>query len=98
VDTIGVGAYFAKHVKDLGFPVRSIRVSEKSRRPERFVNFKAELYWDLRECFAKGDIGGLKGEHAIGQLATIRYSHNSRGQVMKRMFWEVCSARTLALV
>jgi hypothetical protein len=82
VDAIGVGAYFAKHLKDLGFPVRSIRVGEKSRRPDRFINLKAELYWDLRERFEKGAVDGLKDEQAIGQLATIRYSYNPRGQLL----------------
>jgi phage terminase large subunit len=82
VDAIGVGVYFAKHLKDLGFPVRSIRVSERSRNPERFANLKAELYWGLRERFEAGDVGGLKDEQAISQLATIRYSYNPRGQLI----------------
>ncbi len=82
MDTIGVGAYFAKHLKDLGFPIRSIRVSEKPRNPERFANLKAELYWGLRERFEKGEVGGLKDEQAISQLATIRYSYNPRGQLL----------------
>src|SRR5262249_50176339 len=73
---------FAQHLKDLGFPVRNIRVSEKSRRPDQFVNRKAELYWDLRERFEKGEIAGLKDEHAIAQLAAIRYSYSSRGQLL----------------
>jgi phage terminase large subunit len=81
VDAIGVGAYFAKHLKDLGFPVRSIRVSEKSRHPERFVNLKAQLYWGLRERFEAGDVAGLKDEQTISQLATIRYFYNPRGQL-----------------
>jgi hypothetical protein len=76
------GAYFAKHLKDLGFPVRSICVSEKSRNPERFANLKAELYWGLRERFEAGDVGGLKDEQAISQLATIRYYYNARGQLL----------------
>jgi phage terminase large subunit len=82
VDTIGVGAYFARHLKDLGFPVRSIRVSEKPRNTERFVNLKAELYWGLRERFEAGAICGFKDEQAISQLATIRYFYNPRGQLL----------------
>jgi hypothetical protein len=57
-------------------------VSEKSRHPERFANLKAEPYWGLRECFEKGEVGGLKDEQAISQLATIRYSYNPRGQLL----------------
>jgi hypothetical protein len=82
VDTIGVGAYFASHLKDLGFPVRSIRVSQKSHRPDQFINLKAELYWDLRERFEKGEVSGLNDEQAISQLATIRYSYSPRGQLL----------------
>jgi hypothetical protein len=62
--------------------VRSTRVSQKSHRPDQFANFKAELYWDLRERFEKGEVSGLKDEQAIGQLATIRYSYTSRGQLL----------------
>ena len=29
-----------------------------------------------------GDLAGLTDERAIGQLAGLRYSHNSRGQVV----------------
>jgi hypothetical protein len=46
-------------LKDLGFLVRSIRVSEKPRHPERFANLKAELL-GLRERFEAGDVDGLK--------------------------------------
>jgi phage terminase large subunit len=81
VDKVGVGAYFEKHLHDLGYPTRGVNVGEAARDGERFVNLKAELYWGLRERCEKGDIGGLDGK-AVAQLATIRYRLNARGQVV----------------
>jgi hypothetical protein len=40
------------------------------------------LYWGLRLRAQDGDLAGLTDERTIAQLAGIRYSHNSRGQVV----------------
>jgi len=81
VDAVGIGYYLAKHLEDLGYPVRLINVGEASSDPERYRNSKAEFYWGLRLRFQEGDVAGLTDERTIGQLAGIRYSHNARGQV-----------------
>jgi hypothetical protein len=36
----------------------------------------------LRQRFEDGDVAGLDDDLMISQLASIRYSHNSRGQVV----------------
>jgi hypothetical protein len=81
VDSIGVGAYFAKHLKDQGYRVSGINVATKPRNTEKYANLKAELYWGLRMRFETGDVAGLTDERAISQLATIRYNYNARGQL-----------------
>jgi ribosomal protein S27AE len=81
VDKVGVGAYFAKHLQDLDYPVRGVNVGQAPRDRERFANLKAELYWGLRERCEKGDIGGLD-DKTVAQLASIRYMLNARGQVV----------------
>jgi hypothetical protein len=43
---------------------------------------KDQLYWGLRQRFEDGDVAGLDDDLMISQLASIRYSHNSRGQVV----------------
>ena len=98
VDTIGVGAYFAKHLKDLGFPIRSIRVSEKSRHPERFANLKAELYWGLRERFEKARLAGLRTSRRsvslrLSATPTIRAASFSSSP--KRMLANAASNRRI---
>jgi phage terminase large subunit len=81
VDSVGVGLHMCSHLKDLGFPVTEINVGTKAREPEKFVNRKAEIYWDLRLHAESGDLAGLTDDRTIAQLAGIRYRHNSRGQV-----------------
>jgi phage terminase large subunit len=81
IASIGVGAYFAEHIRDHGYPVNKINVSQKPRDSEKYSNSKAELYWGLRMRFEAGEVAGLADERAISQLATIRYSDNARGQL-----------------
>lgn len=81
VDVVGMGEYFAKHLADLKFPVVDIVAQHASSDPEAFKDVKAEFYWGLRKRFEDGDISGLSDDTTIGQLAGIRYKHNSRGQV-----------------
>lgn len=82
VDSVGIGYYMAKHLKDQGVQVREVNVGEKARDSEKYANLKAELYWGLRARAQEGDLAGLADERAIAQLAGIRYSHNSRGQIV----------------
>src|SRR5580704_2228756 len=82
VDSIGIGHYFARHLMDLGYGVHPVNVGESARQSDKFANLKAELYWNLREVLQEGAISGLTDELTIQQLASIRYEHNSRGQVL----------------
>jgi hypothetical protein len=81
VDAVGIGYYAAKHLEDLGYPVRLVNVGEAAGDPERYRNQKAEFYWGLRQRFQEGAVAGLTDERTIGQLAGIRYAHNARGQI-----------------
>ncbi|MGD1096533.1 MAG: hypothetical protein ABSB35_31640 [Bryobacteraceae bacterium] len=82
VDSVGIGYYMAKHLKDEGLPVTEINVGEAARDSEKYSNLKAELYWGFRMRVQSGDLAGLTDDRTIAQLAGIRYSHNSRGQVV----------------
>jgi hypothetical protein len=82
VDSAGIGYHMVTHLRDLGFPVTEVNVGWAASDREKYVNLKAELYWALRLRLETGDIAGLKDEKAIAQLASIRYSHNSRGQIV----------------
>jgi superfamily II DNA or RNA helicase len=81
VDAAGIGYFLAKHLQDLGFPVRPVNVGERATDRERYANLKAELYWGRRQRFQAEEVAGLTDERTIGQLAGIRYRHTARGQV-----------------
>jgi hypothetical protein len=86
-DSIGIGYYMAQHIADAGYPVSFINVGESPTIETKpgdieFKNLKAELYWGLRMRFQDGDVSGLTDERTMAQLATIRYEHNARGQVL----------------
>ena len=61
VDAAGIGYYLAKHLQDLGYPVRPVNVGERASDRERYANLKAEFYWGLRQRFQAGDVAGLDG-------------------------------------
>lgn len=82
VDADGIGYYFAVHLSDSGFPVKFVHVGQTARNSELFFNLKAEAYWALRMRFQSGDVCGLQDELTISQLASVRYEHNARGQVV----------------
>ncbi len=82
VDSVGIGQHFASHLRDHRLPVKDVNVGQKARETEKFANQKAEHYWNLRLRAESGNLAGLADDKAIAQLAAIRYSHNSRGQVV----------------
>ena len=53
----------------------------RSSRPEHFANLRAELYDGLRERFQQGRIRIPEDRELIGELAGMRYSFTSSGQV-----------------
>jgi hypothetical protein len=82
VDSVGMGYYFAQHLRDHNLPVTEVNVGEAAHDREKYANSKAERYWGLRLRAEAGDLAGLRDEKTIGQLVGIRYRHNSRGQIV----------------
>lgn len=81
VDAIGIGLHFHTHLLDQGFPSVPIIAQSPSSDSEKYFNEKAEFYWGFRMRCEQGDLSGLTDETTIGQLAGIRFKHNSRGQI-----------------
>lgn len=81
-DSVGVGAYFSTPLKAEGFKCVPINVGWEPHDKRRFVNLKAELYWDLRERAREGQLGGLTDQTTYAQLAGLRYTtQNARGRI-----------------
>jgi phage terminase large subunit len=81
VDCAGIGWYMAQHLDDY-FDVQPVNVGSAAADSEHFANLKAELYWGLRMRFESGDVAAMKDSKTVAQLASLRYRHNARGQVV----------------
>lgn len=74
VDVVGIGNGVARRLQEL-FPGRvdGVNVGERAREPERFVNRKAELFWELRTLFEQGGIMIPADEELEEELSVIKY-------------------------
>lgn len=78
VDVIGVGAGVADRLREDRYPVVDVNVASRSSDPEKWSNLRHELWWNLRERFREGTIGGQLDETTVGQLASIKYRYDSQ--------------------
>lgn len=81
IDSIGIGYYMGQHIRDQGYLVLDVNVGRPAVDKKRFSNWKAELFWGLRDVFVEGDIELPRDEKLISQLSALRYEYNSRGLV-----------------
>ena len=82
VDEIGVGAGVVDRLKELDLPVTGINVGRPARQRTLFANLRAEGYWRLRELFSQSQVAIPNDPELAGQLSSLRYSYNSRGQLI----------------
>lgn len=81
VDVIGLGAGVCDRLRELGLPARGVNVAESPAMGERFMNLRAELYWQTREWFAARDCN-LAGDAALGnELVIVKYKFTSSGKI-----------------
>ncbi len=82
VDADGLGAGVFDRLAEQGLPAQEMRGGMTARDHERFANKRAEWYWGLRQRFEDGDIAIPDDEELLAQLTGIKYSLNSRGQIL----------------
>ena len=82
VDVVGLGAGVYDHLVELGLPVVAYNGGEAPYDKERFVNARAEDYWNLRELVENGeiDIDELDDVFAA-QLGSLKWTLASRGRL-----------------
>jgi phage terminase large subunit len=95
VDSVGLGYGMYLHLKDtFGDRVKPVNVgmsptNKKRLDDTKFLDLKAEMYWNLRDWFSGGTVAGLRQgrdergreQRALSQLASIRYGHDHEGRV-----------------
>ena len=78
---VGVGAGIYDRLAELGVPVAAYNGGEAPYDKERFVNARAEDYWNLREIFAGGEVDVDELDDVLAaQLGSIKWTIGSRGR------------------
>lgn len=82
VDDAGLGGGVTDRLKEQRLPVRPINVGAAAQEPDKYVNLRAEVFWNLRERFREGTISLPEDDTLLTQLGAIRYRIDSRGRVV----------------
>lgn len=82
VDEVGLGAGVLDRMREIGdVEAEGINGGRKARESERYANLRAEMFDDLRQRFQSGDISICDDAELISELASLKYSFTSRGQI-----------------
>lgn len=82
VDGVGVGAGVVDNLADMGYPVNDMQAGGGSRFPKKFLNARAEWYWNLRGMFERGEVDLDPDDSEVAsQLSSLRYVFTRRGQI-----------------
>ena len=80
VDVVGVGGGVVDRLKEQGWNVSGVNVGESAKDTEHYANLRAELYdYHVKGWLKTGD---LPSDDDYYELANIKYSFNSRGQML----------------
>jgi hypothetical protein len=82
VDVVGVGAGVYDRLVELGLPVVAYNGGEAPYDKERFVNARAEAYWNFRELFENGEIDIDELDDVLAaQLGSLKWAIDPRGRI-----------------
>ena len=81
IDMIGVGAGVLDRLNEMGLPVVGVNVAEKpTREPDKFMNKKSEMFWNLRKLFENGNIRLTKTKNLpklIAELSAMKFDFSN---------------------
>lgn len=85
IDEDGVGGGPFDYILAAGLPCQIIgfRGGAQAKDPQRFVNARAEAYWELKLRFEEGRIAIPRCDKIIGQLSSIRFKYTARGLLIE---------------
>jgi phage terminase large subunit len=82
VDDVGVGGGVVDRLREQRHPAVGLNGGHRPKDRRRFVNARAEWYWELRERFEHGEIDiDPEDEVLAEQLCSIRYGVDSAGRI-----------------
>lgn len=82
IDVIGIGAGVFDRCREMGDNVSAFNSSETPNDPVKFINRRAEQFWELREMFIDGAVDIDEEDDVLAaQLGTIKWKINSAGRI-----------------
>jgi phage terminase large subunit len=81
VDVIGLGAGVVDRLCEMGLPARGVNVGEGSTVKEKYINRRAELWFEMREWFMARDCCIPDDPTLVGELTSPRYQFTSNGKM-----------------
>ena len=81
VDSIGVGAGVADRLREMGYDVVDVNVSERAAMGEKFMNLRSELWWKVREWFENANPWIPMDDELIAQLSTVKFRVTPAGKI-----------------
>ena len=82
VDEVGLGAGVLDRMREIGsVEAEGINGGRRASDPERYANLRAEMFDGLRLRFQSGDISICDDAELISELASLKYSFTSKGQM-----------------
>lgn len=82
VDTVGVGGGVADMLREAGWPVVDMVAGAAAQDSKRFVNARAEWFWQLRALFEAGQVDiDPNDDELASQLGALRFEYTGRAQI-----------------
>ena len=82
IDSIGIGwAVVGALRQKKGSVVETADSRRQADNPDRFVNKRAEMYWNLRDLFEKGEISIPNDPELLNQIAATKYDLDAKGRI-----------------
>lgn len=81
IDDTGLGGGATDRLRELEIPVSPINFGEKAIDEERFVNRRAELWWNARESIRSGRFSLPPDNRLAADLTNLKYSWDSTGRI-----------------
>ena len=81
VDEVGVGAGVVDSLREQGFPVVGLNAGQGAADGARFVNARAEWWWQLRLLLQDGGLDLPDDPELVSELTAMRYQVDSKGRI-----------------
>jgi hypothetical protein len=81
VDSIGIGSGVVDALEDMGFSVSAFNSSARPLRRQKYMNARAEAFWQLRQQLEDGELDLPPDELLFDELLAIQWRPTAEGKI-----------------